>query len=94
VNARLRIGNRWLEVDCLWRAQQLVVELDGRSAHATAAAFERDRARDRLLSVAGLRPVRITWRQLQNDTDALASDLGALLHPPTETLSSGATASV
>jgi very-short-patch-repair endonuclease len=48
------------EVDAVWRDARLVVELDGRDTHGTAAAFERDRARDRALQVAGWRVVRIT----------------------------------
>ena len=40
------------------------LELDGRAAHATPAAFEADRERDRVLQAAGWRVVRVTWRQL------------------------------
>ncbi|HEX2102988.1 MAG TPA: hypothetical protein VHF51_05015 [Solirubrobacteraceae bacterium] len=39
-----RIGR--YEVDAIWPAQRLIVELDGRQAHATISAFERDRARE------------------------------------------------
>jgi very-short-patch-repair endonuclease len=56
-----------------------VVELDGRTVHDTAAAFERDRARDRRLHAAGWRVVRITWRQLREEPEALAADLRAVL---------------
>ena len=52
------------EVDALWRAQRLIVEIDGFDAHGTRAAFERDRARDARLVAAGYRVIRITWRQL------------------------------
>ena len=41
------------EVDCLWRAQRVALELDGRAVHGSRAAFERDRVRDRALAVAG-----------------------------------------
>jgi very-short-patch-repair endonuclease len=58
------------------------VELDGRATHGTAAAFERDRARDRRLHAAGWRTVRITWQQLQADAQALAGDLRAVLGRP------------
>ena len=40
------------------------LELDSRAAHATPAAFETDRERDRVLQTAGWRVVRVTWRQL------------------------------
>ena len=78
-NAHIYAGGRWFEVDCLWRSQRLVLELDGRATHATRAAFENDRLRDRILQVAGWRIVRITWRQLQDSPAAMAEDLRALL---------------
>jgi very-short-patch-repair endonuclease len=67
------------EVDCAWPAARLVVELDSRQAHATLAAFERDRERDRLLTAAGWRVIRVTWRQLDPDPTAVMADLGRLL---------------
>ena len=79
LNLTLRAGGRWLECDCVWQAERLVVELDGRAFHATAAAFEHDRARDRALHVAGWRVIRVTWRQLYEQPEALAADLRKLL---------------
>jgi very-short-patch-repair endonuclease len=67
------------ECDCVWREHALVVELDGHGAHGTRAAFERDRARDRVLSANGWRSVRITWRQLHFEPEALALDLRKIL---------------
>jgi very-short-patch-repair endonuclease len=78
-NAPLRIGRRWIEVDCLWRAQRVALELDGRAVHGTRAAFESDRLRDRELVVAGWTPVRVTWRQLEREAQRLGADLRALL---------------
>ncbi|HEU0024588.1 MAG TPA: DUF559 domain-containing protein [Thermoleophilaceae bacterium] len=79
VNVRLQLAGEWIEVDCLWRSQRVVVELDCRAVHATNAAFERDRARDRRLQAAGWRPVRVTWRQLARDAHAVEADLRVLL---------------
>jgi very-short-patch-repair endonuclease len=79
VNAKVLAGDRWVEVDCLWRRERLVVELDGRAFHDNYEAYERDRARDRGLNAAGLRVVRVTWRQLKHEAPALAADLRALL---------------
>lgn len=76
---RVNVLIEGLEVDFVWPEQRLVVELDGRQTHATTAAFERDRERDRILQAAGWRVVRITWRQLQDDPAAIARDLGRLL---------------
>ena len=79
VNALLEVGARRFEVDCLWRTQRLVVELDGHATHGTRAAFEGDRERDRILQAAGWHVIRITWRQLHGSPEFVASDLQALL---------------
>jgi very-short-patch-repair endonuclease/predicted transcriptional regulator of viral defense system len=82
VKVNVRLGNRFIEADFLWRAQRLIVELDGHETHGTRAAFERDRERDRILQTHGWRVIRITWRQLHETPDALAADLAALLTQP------------
>lgn len=70
------------ELDAVWAAHRLVVELDGRAAHSTRLAFEADRERDRRLAVAGWHVVRVTWRQLTRDTARVMDDLRALLESP------------
>jgi very-short-patch-repair endonuclease len=72
------------EVDAVWRDAGLAVELDGRDTHGTAAAFERDRERDRILQVAGWRTVRVTYRQMRDSPRAVERDLRLLLavRPP------------
>jgi very-short-patch-repair endonuclease len=55
------------------------VELDGRAVHATTAAFGRDRARDRALHAEGWRVIRVTWRQLHDESTAIAADLKKML---------------
>jgi very-short-patch-repair endonuclease len=82
VNAWIEVRGRWMECDCVWPSHRLVVELDSRRFHGTRAAFERDRARDRVLQAAGWRVVRITWRQLHDDADRVAADLRGLLTIP------------
>jgi very-short-patch-repair endonuclease len=86
-NATLPLRGRLLEVDCMWREQGLIVELDGGAAHRTQRAFESDRQRDRMLLVEGWRSTRITWRQLRDEPAAIAADLRDLLRagspPPT-----------
>ncbi len=67
------------EVDCAWPGARLVLELDSRAAHATPAAFETDRERDRVLQTVGWRAVRVTWRQLTEDRVRLAADVRTLL---------------
>jgi hypothetical protein len=68
--------------DFVWRAERLVVETDGRAAHGTWRAKERDAARDAALVVEGWRVVRVTWERLFGEEVALARQLGALLAMP------------
>jgi predicted transcriptional regulator of viral defense system len=79
VNIGIEVRGQWMECDCVWRSRRLIVELDGRATHDTAAAFERDRARDRALHAAGWQVIRLTWRQLHEDPHRLAADVAALL---------------
>jgi very-short-patch-repair endonuclease len=55
------------------------VELDSRTFHDVADAFETDRVRDRRLEAAGWRVVRITWRQLRRTGAHVEADLRRLL---------------
>jgi very-short-patch-repair endonuclease len=60
------------EVDFHWPAQRLIAETDGAASHLTATAFEHDRHRDALLTAAGYRVIRITWRQLTEQPQTVA----------------------
>jgi hypothetical protein len=71
-----------LEADFLWRRGRLIVETDGYGAHGTRAAFERDRRRDRRLTVAGWRVVRCSRRQVLAEPEELAAALTTLLGRP------------
>jgi hypothetical protein len=78
-NAMVHLPGTSHEVDCLWPAQKVTVELDSYDIHTTRAAFERDRARDRALQAAGYAVLRLTWRQLHREADAIARQLAPLL---------------
>jgi very-short-patch-repair endonuclease len=67
VNVRLE----GYEVDFFWRAERLVVEIDGHAFHSSARAFEIDRRRDAVLLGAGLRVMRATWHQIEREPQAL-----------------------
>ncbi len=67
------------EVDALWRAARLVVEVDGFEYHGTRAAFERDPARDADLQLAGFRVLRVTAQRLSREPQAVASAIGSLI---------------
>ncbi|MGH2714644.1 MAG: DUF559 domain-containing protein [Thermoleophilaceae bacterium] len=74
--------NMWVEgyeVDFCWPDAKLIVEIDGRAAHGTRGAFERDRLRDRRLLRAGFRTIRLTDRGLRYDEDAIVADLEAFV---------------
>jgi very-short-patch-repair endonuclease len=80
VNEEIRLDETTkVEPDFTWRGHRLIVELDGYETHATRAAFERDRARDRALHAQGWRVLRITWRQLHDDAQTIATELRAVL---------------
>jgi len=82
LNAWLQLDRRWIQVDCLWERQRVVVELDGFAGHGTRVAFREDRSRDRRLRVAGYGGARIAWGQLEDEPEAIAADLRALLSLP------------
>lgn len=67
------------EVDALWPSAKLVVELDSWEFHGHRAAFERDRARDPKLLLAGYRTVRVTHRRLDREANQLAAEIRQLL---------------
>lgn len=67
------------EVDALWPAAKLIVELDSWEFHSHRAAFQRDRARDSRLLVAGYRTIRVTHDRLDKEAPALAAEIWGLL---------------
>jgi very-short-patch-repair endonuclease len=67
------------EVDFLWQRQRLIVEIDGFAFHSSPGAFERDRRRDAVLTGAGFRVVRVTWRQVTKEPEALLVSLAEAL---------------
>jgi very-short-patch-repair endonuclease len=67
------------EVDALWPQARLIAELDGFAFHRHRAAFERDRARDTRLLLAGYRTIRITHRRLDTESGSLAAEIRLLL---------------
>jgi very-short-patch-repair endonuclease len=67
------------EVDFLWRAERLAVEVDGWKSHGTRSAFEEDRARDARLKLIGFDVLRITWRQVVETAPEVAKTIRTLL---------------
>jgi very-short-patch-repair endonuclease len=79
LNAWITVGRKRFQVDCHWPGTSHIVELDSWEAHGTRSAFREDRARDRVLAVAGYSVTRISWAQLDDEPEAVATDLRALI---------------
>lgn len=86
-NVEMRIEGHSVQVDLLWEKQRLVIETDGEETHGTRFAFQRDRWRDQILTSAGYRVARVTWRQLGDEPDAIATRIQRMLNPNTKPLS-------
>lgn len=67
------------EVDLLWAAERVVVEIDSARYHASRGAFERDRRKATELTASGYRVLRITDRQLTGEPGWVADRIGRLL---------------
>lgn len=74
-------GKRFV-ADFLWSERRLIVETDGKRVHGHALAFERDRLRDRLLQLDGYRVIRVTYRQVRREPDAVIAAIRSLLENP------------
>lgn len=74
------------EVDVLWPAAKLIVELDSWEFHSHRAAFQRDRARDTRLLVAAYRTIRVTHDRLDKEANQLATEIRHLLSVPPPSL--------
>ena len=68
--------------DFVWREQRVIVETDGRRAHGTHGARERDPVRDADLQIAGWRVMRIPSMRLFREPDGVAEQLRRLLATP------------
>ena len=59
-----------------------MVEVNGHAFHSSRSAFERDRRRDADLQANGYSVMRITWRQLVDEPEALLARLAQRLSSP------------
>jgi very-short-patch-repair endonuclease len=71
VNARVE----GFEVDFAWRAERLVVEVDGHAFHSSRTARARDHHRDGVLAAAGWRVIRVSWHQITAEPEALVAQV-------------------
>jgi very-short-patch-repair endonuclease len=78
-NVVLEIAGERFEIDLFWPQRRLAVETDGEETHATPAAFQRDRRRDQILTAAGYRPTRVTWRQMEDEAGDVLARIARML---------------
>jgi very-short-patch-repair endonuclease len=69
----IRVGE--LLVDFAWPDRELIVETDGYRFHRGRAAFENDRARDLQLRELGYDVIRLTYRQVIDQPEQVATVL-------------------
>jgi very-short-patch-repair endonuclease len=79
-NDPITVGTKTFQVDCHWPALRQIVELDGWQGHKSRSAFREDRARDRILHAHHYTVTHLTWNQLDDEPEAIASDLRVLLN--------------
>ncbi len=58
---------------------RLVIECDSREHHADAAAYERDRRRDRRLAARGFLVLRVSYRQIHDEWEEIERDILAIV---------------
>jgi very-short-patch-repair endonuclease len=66
-------------VDFLWRERRLIVETDGFRYHGGREAFEDDRERDLRLKALGYDVIRLSYRQVVDESSRVAGLLAAIL---------------
>ena len=67
------------EVDAFWPAARVVAEADSFAFHGSRYDVERDRHRDAVLTAAGYRVLRFTWRQLLDRPAEVTAAVAAAL---------------
>lgn len=78
-NAHVPTATALVEVDALWPAERVVVELDGAAVHRTRRAFHADRRRDAALAAEGYVVVRLTWERVTREQRTVVEELRRVL---------------
>jgi hypothetical protein len=74
------------EIDVLYPAERVIVEVDGYEFHSDRHSFVRDRRRDAIMLAADYQTVRITEEQMDDDGEQEAQRLMAILEARRRTL--------
>jgi hypothetical protein len=67
------------EIDILYRAERLIIELDGEQTHLTRRRFHHDRRRDAALAARGYLTLRYTWHRVTREAPTVAAEVRAVL---------------
>lgn len=67
------------EIDLVWRQERVAVELDGFAYHRDHRAFELDRRRGAYLAQAGYELVRLSYRMVRDEPEAVLASIKAVL---------------
>jgi Protein of unknown function (DUF559) len=67
------------EIDVLYPAERVIIEIDGHQFHSDRDSFERDRNRDTIMLVAGFVTVRITDDRMSQKPEQEAGRLNTIL---------------
>lgn len=79
INAPLRFGEETITPDYLWRAKGVAIEADSVTWHDHKLTREHDADKQARLEAAGLRVVRITWRQITDSPQQTLARIRAAL---------------
>jgi very-short-patch-repair endonuclease len=77
----VNVRRHGFEIDFLWPAQGVAVEIDGFAFHRTRRRVDRDHRKDAILGAAGIRVTRVTWGQLHDEPLAVIARLAFSLSP-------------
>ena len=73
------LSGAWYRGDFAWEEQRVILEADGRGAHARALRLDEDRARDNDIMATGWWVMRVTRRQVRTTWPAFTRQLIARL---------------
>jgi hypothetical protein len=76
------LSGAWYRADFAWERQRVILEADGRDAHARALTLDDDRARDNDVMATSWWVMRVTRRQVRTTWPTFAAQLIARLSRP------------
>lgn len=76
---RMNVRAEGYEVDSLWEAERLVVEVDGWALHSSRNRFEGNRERDARLTAAGFTVLRVSLRHIERKPLAVVARIAFML---------------